>query len=97
MCEVFSSVLGVEAVLSQTWLVNEFTCYGSTAPAATSFRGGVDRGQPVRQQLAAERRGGIFAETNANREEVCFLAARVRNGVFAAAIQKNDRAAGATS
>jgi hypothetical protein len=24
MCEVFSSVLGVEAVLSQTWLVNEF-------------------------------------------------------------------------
>jgi len=63
---------------------------------ASSFRGGVDRGQPVREQLAAERRGGIFADANANREEVCFLAARVRNGVFAAAIQKNDRAAGAT-
>lgn len=38
------SVLGVEAVRSQTWLVNELTCDGSTAPVAPSFRGGVAGG-----------------------------------------------------
>jgi len=70
---------GGEGVLSQTWLVKEFTCDGSTAPAASSFRGGVDGGQSVRQQLAAERRGGISRTTNASCKK--FVSLRHESGM----------------